>query len=69
MARRTWLRSGKPQLVVLWGLSVLFVALALADVVVLGLDPAMLAVLAAVFAAVTSAYTWGSNADETGSQS
>jgi hypothetical protein len=46
-----------PQAVVLWALTVLLVGFALADIPLFGLDPAMMAVLAAVFAALTAVYT------------
>ena len=51
-----WLREQRPQALLLLGIAVVFVAMALADRSVLGLDPPMLAVLAAVFAATSSIY-------------
>lgn len=54
MKPREHLRNGGLPYVVLWVLAVTFVALALADVPLLGIEPPMLAVLAAVFAASTA---------------
>lgn len=51
-----WMRKLRPQALVLLGLAVIFVGLALADMSILGLEPPMLAVLAAVFAASSSVY-------------
>jgi hypothetical protein len=53
---RTWWRTGRLQYLTLWALAVASVGLALADVTVLGFEPATLATLAAVFAASTASY-------------
>lgn len=56
MTLRDLLRTGRLQYATLWALAVAFVAAALADVELLGLDPATLAMLATVFAASTATY-------------
>ncbi len=53
---RASLASGRPQYLTLWLLAITFLAAALLDVPLLGHDPATLAILAAVFAAVTTVY-------------
>lgn len=52
----TWLRKQRPQALLPLGIAVVLVALALADRSLLGLEPPMLAVIAAVFAATSSIY-------------
>lgn len=59
-----WLHAQHPAALVLWTLALLLVAFALADTPLLGLDPATLAILAAVFAALTATYQ--GRADDTG---
>lgn len=49
----SWLTDLRPQAQLLLGLAVVFVGFALAGRTLLGLEPPMLAVLAAVFAAVS----------------
>lgn len=51
-----WLRNQRPQVLLLLGLAAIFVGFALADRSIFGLEPPMLAVLAAVFAATSSIY-------------
>lgn len=51
-----WLRNQRLQVLLLLGLATIFVGFALADRSILGLEPPMLAVLAAVFAATSSIY-------------
>ena len=51
-----WLTNLRPQSLLLLGLAVVLVGFALADRSLLGLETPMLAVLAAVFAAVSSVY-------------
>jgi hypothetical protein len=57
MPLREILRSGRLQYVTLWTLAAVCVGFALVDAGVLGFDPATLAIIAAVFAASTAAYT------------
>lgn len=51
-----WMKDLQPPTLLLLGLAVIFVGFALADRSILGLEPSMLAILAAVFAAVSSVY-------------
>lgn len=57
MTLREWISDQPTPALVLWIAAILFVGFALADIPLLGLDPATLAVLAAVFAASTAVYS------------
>ncbi len=57
MTLRDHLQNQRPQHILLWALVVTFVVLALAGIPLFGLEPATLAVLAAVFAALTAEYS------------
>ncbi|MFC6951870.1 hypothetical protein [Halorubellus litoreus] len=62
MGLKDQLPGGRVQIVALWVLAVVFVVLAIANVPVLGIDPVSLAVLATVFAALTTTYNWNAQA-------
>ncbi|MFC4245751.1 hypothetical protein ACFOZ7_01825 [Natribaculum luteum] len=57
MTLRDHLQNQRPQYILLWALAVTFVVLALAGIPLFGLEPTMLAILAAVFAALTAEYS------------
>lgn len=63
MNLQEWLRSGRLQYVTLWALAAICVGFALANITLLGFEPPMLAVLAAVLAASTTAYKKRSRCD------
>lgn len=57
MALREWLGDQQPQALVFWALAALFFVLGLAGIPVLGIEPSLLIILAAVFAALTAEYS------------
>ena len=61
MTLQDWVRNRPPESIALWTVAAIFVGFALADVPLLGIEPDVLAVLAAFFAASTAVYDTRSN--------
>lgn len=56
-----WLNRQSPQSLLLWAAAVILVGLALADISLFGMDTSTMAIVAAVFAALTAVYHTGSS--------